>query len=62
MSKRTRLIILGACIGGLVYIFGGCLLSAFVDSDAVLIAWWAVVLAAPLIVLAWLKWPRNDNT
>ncbi len=58
MSQRTRLILLGACIGGLTYIFGGCLLSAFYVPDVVLYAWWLGLLAISLIALAWLKWPK----
>jgi hypothetical protein len=61
MSQWTRLILLGGCIGGLTYIFGGCLLSAFYIHDAVIYVWWFGLMAVSLIVLAWLKWPRNDN-
>ncbi len=52
-------------IGGLVYMFGGCVLSALFDSDTVIISCWALLmvvsLVVSLVVLAWLKWPRRDK-
>lgn len=61
VTQRTRLIILGAFIGGLSYIFGGCELSILFDSDAVIIGWWGFLAVGSLTVPAWLKWPRGQE-
>ena len=51
------LVTLGARIGGLTYIFGGCLLSAFYVPDWVIKTWWFDLMAVSLLALAWAKWP-----